>query len=160
MTFSRVKVEKSRVKACIPRSVGWSLVPRTFPRMSCSMVLFTGIVYSSILWCSREKREINRNPHAWAISHARSARPPGRPDERPDERVIMQPPAPASTLAELPPAASPQLGRWMCQQGLRFARMRCLLLWCFLPPECCCCCCCCCFDDDCSCFFTFGHISY
>ena len=53
--FSRVKVEESRVKACIPRSVGWSLVPRTFPRMSCSMVLSTGIVCSSILWCAREK---------------------------------------------------------------------------------------------------------
>ena len=40
----------------------------------------------------------------------------------------MQPPAPASSLAEPPPAASPQLGRWICQQGLRSARMRCLLL--------------------------------
>ena len=39
----------------------------------------------------------------------------------------MQSPAPASTLAEPPPAASPQLGGWICQQGLRSARMRCLL---------------------------------
>ena len=72
----------------------------------------------------------------------------------------MQSPAPASSLAEPPPAASPQLGRWLRQQGLQSARMRCLLLvlaaarvllcWCW-----------CCFDDDCSfCFFTFGHISY
>ena len=36
--------------------------------------------------------------------------------------------APASSLAEPPPAASPQLGRCICQQGLRSARMRCLLL--------------------------------
>ena len=44
------------------------------------------------------------------------------------ELVSMQPPAPESSLAEPPPAASPQLGRWICQQGLRSARMRCLLL--------------------------------
>ena len=40
----------------------------------------------------------------------------------------MQSPAPASSLAEPPPAASPQLGRWICQQGLRPARIRDLLL--------------------------------
>ena len=40
----------------------------------------------------------------------------------------MQSPAPASSLARPPPAASPQLGRWHCQQGLRSAKMRCLLL--------------------------------
>ena len=39
----------------------------------------------------------------------------------------MQSPAPASSLAEPPPAASPQLGRRICQQGLRSARVRCLL---------------------------------
>ena len=38
---------------------------------------------------------------------------------------------------------------------LVLAAARVLLLLC-----CCCSCCCCCFDDDCSCFFTFGHISY
>ena len=40
----------------------------------------------------------------------------------------MQSQAPASSLAEPPPAASPQLGRWICQQGLRSARIRGLLL--------------------------------
>ena len=40
----------------------------------------------------------------------------------------MQSPAPASSLAEPPPAASPQLGRWICQQGLRSARIWGLLL--------------------------------
>ena len=40
----------------------------------------------------------------------------------------MQSPAPASSLAEPPPAASQQLGRWICQQGLRSARIRGLLL--------------------------------
>ena len=42
--------------------------------------------------------------------------------------LSMQSPAPASRLAEPPPAASPQLGRWICQQGLRSARIRGLLL--------------------------------
>ena len=40
----------------------------------------------------------------------------------------MQPPAPASSLAEPPPAARPHLGRWICQQGLRSERIRGLLL--------------------------------
>ena len=40
----------------------------------------------------------------------------------------MQSLAPASSLAEPPPAASPQLGRSICQQGLRSARIRGLLL--------------------------------
>ena len=31
-------------------------------------------------------------------------------------------------IAEPPPAASPQLGRWICHQGLQYARMRCVLL--------------------------------
>ena len=60
----------------------------------------------------------------------RSARPPGRPDEQPDERATylcsLQPRQTA--LAEPPPAASPQLGRWICQQRLRSARVRGLLL--------------------------------
>ena len=40
----------------------------------------------------------------------------------------VQSPAPVSSLAEPPPAASPQLGWWVCQQGLRSARIRGLLL--------------------------------
>ena len=40
----------------------------------------------------------------------------------------MQSPASASSLAELLPAASPQVVRWICQQGLRSARIRGLLL--------------------------------
>ena len=42
--------------------------------------------------------------------------------------LSMQSPAPASSLAEPPPAASPHLGPWTCQQGLRTARIRGLLL--------------------------------
>ena len=40
----------------------------------------------------------------------------------------MQSPASVGSLAEPPPAASPHLGRWICQQGLRSARVRGLLL--------------------------------
>ena len=40
----------------------------------------------------------------------------------------MQSPAPASSLAEPPPAASPRLGRWIHQQGLRSPRIRDLLV--------------------------------
>ena len=77
---------------------------------------------------ARDRKETATHMHG----HARTVRPPGRPDERPDERASynlqVQSPAPASSLAEPPPAASPQLGRWICQQGLPSARMRCLLL--------------------------------
>ena len=113
--------------------------------------------------CARKKKQKRTHMHG----HARTARPPGRPDERPEERAIykqqVQSLAPAISLAEPPPAASPQPGRWICQQGLRSARMHCLLL--VLAAArlllLLCCCCCCCFDDDCSsCLFTFGHISY
>ena len=40
----------------------------------------------------------------------------------------MQSPPAACSLAEPFPAASPQLGRWICQPGLRSARIRGLLL--------------------------------
>ena len=74
-------------------------------------------------------------------------------------KLQVQYPAPASSLAELPPAASPQLGRWICQQGLRSARMRCLLL--VLAAARVLLLLCCCFGNGCSsCFLTFGHISY
>ena len=39
-----------------------------------------------------------------------------------------QSPPPGSSLAEPPPASSPQLERWICQQGPRSARIRGLLL--------------------------------
>ena len=42
--------------------------------------------------------------------------------------LSMQSPAPSSSLAEPPSAASPQLGQWICQQGLRSARIWGLLL--------------------------------
>ena len=75
----------------------------------------------------------------------------------------MQSLVPASSLAVSPPATSAQLGLLICQQGLGFARMRCLLLVLAAARVLllCCCCCCCCFDGACSsCFNTFSHISY
>ena len=42
--------------------------------------------------------------------------------------LSVQSPAPTSSLAEPHPAACPQLGRWVCEQGLRSARIRGLLL--------------------------------
>ena len=75
--------------------------------------------------------------------------------------LSVQSPAPASSLAELPPAASPQLGRWVChsRQGLRSARIRGLLL---VPAAASAA------GGDAAastttallCLFTFGHISY
>ena len=63
-------------------------------------------------------------------------------------------PAPASSLAEPPPAASPQLGRLICQQAAAAIREDALssagaCCWCLLVL----CCCCCCVDDGLSCFF-------
>ena len=42
--------------------------------------------------------------------------------------LSRQSPPPGSSLAEPPPASSPQLERWICQQGPRSARIRGLLL--------------------------------
>ena len=53
----------------------------------------------------------------------------------------MQSPTLASSRAWPPSAASPKLGRWICQQGLRSARVRCLLqvlLLLLLLLRCCC----------------------
>ena len=58
--------------------------------------------------------------------------------------IYLQSSAPASSRAEPPPAASPQQGRWICQQGLRSARIRGLLLVLAAAGACCCHCCCCC----------------
>ena len=156
---SRKVTDKKNLDMYLGRLVSpWSLL--LFP--GCRALCFVcRHCLQHCLWCAREKREETATK-AWAISDTRSARSPGRPDERPDERtsylLCMQSPAPARSLAEPPPAASPQLGRWICQQGLRSARMRCsmllvlaaarvLLLLCF---------CCCCFVDDSYAFFTFG----
>ena len=134
--------------------------------MSCSLGFYRHCLQLMIMLCgmrAKNRKETVTHMHG----HARTARPTGRTDERPDKRasykLSVQSPAPARSLAEPPPAASPQLGRWICQQGLRSARMRCLLLVLAAARVLLllCCCCCCCFDDGCfSCFFTFGHISY
>ena len=74
----------------------------------------------------RAKIEEERNPKSKsALSRVRGARPPGGPyssnpmasASTPTSELAMQSPAPASSLVELLPAACPQLGQWICQQG-------------------------------------------
>ena len=56
--------------------------------MSCSLFCFSPPLLSALLCGVRAKNEKETATHAWAISHARSARSPGRPDERAsDERA-------------------------------------------------------------------------
>ena len=70
----------------------------------------------------------------------------------------MQSPAPASSLAEPLPAASPQLGRWVCQQGLRSAKIRGLLL--VLAAASAAAAAAASMTTALPCLFTLGHISY
>ena len=79
---------KSRVKhVWICTLVGWLVLDPSYISQDVLSVFFTGIVCSIIImWCERENAEESAT-HAWTISHARSARPPGRPDERFDERA-------------------------------------------------------------------------
>ena len=85
--ISRVKVEKPRVKhVWICAFVGWLvLVSSYFSQEVVLSVYLTGI--AALLCGVRAKNEKETATHAWAITHARSARPPGPPDERPDERA-------------------------------------------------------------------------
>ena len=71
--------------------------------------------------------------------------------------LSVQSPAPGSSLAEPPPAASPQLGRWVCQQGLRSARIWGLLLVLAAASVAAAAAS---TTTALSCLFTFGHISY
>ena len=68
----------------------------------------------------------------------------------------MYSPAPASNVAEPPPAASSQLGRWVCQQGLRSATIRGFLLLLAAASAAAAAS----TTTSLSCLFTFGHISY
>ena len=56
-------------------------------------------------------------------------------------------------IAELPPAASPQLVDLSAGAAIREDPRS-------AAGACCCQCCCCCFDDHCPCLCTIGHISY
>ena len=120
----------------IPWSAGWFLVPRTLPRVlrSLSSLFFYRYSLQYFVVCARKMLK-DRTPNIRTFSCARGARPPDRPDSfnpmksasTPRSELAMQSPAPGS-LAGPPPAASPQLGRWICRQGLRSARIRGLLL--------------------------------
>ena len=72
----------------------------------------------------------------------------------------MHSPAPASSLAEPPPAANPQLGRWVCQQGLRSARIRGLLLVLAAASAAAAAAAAASTTTALPCLFTFSHISY
>ena len=116
--------------------VGWLVLgPSYFSRtMLCS--LFFCPVFFAALFCGVCAKNSKSSTHTPALSRARSASPPGRPRSSsrmasastPTSELATQSPALASSLAEPPPAASPQLGRWICPQGLRSARVRGLLL--------------------------------
>ena len=101
--------------------------------MSCSLFFYRHRLQHFVV-CARKMRK--RATHTSALSRARSARPPGRHDSSDPmasastrtSELAIQSPAPTSSLAKPPPAASPYLGRWICQQGLRSARIRGLLL--------------------------------
>ena len=105
----------------VPWSVGWSLVPRTFPRMSCSLV-FLPALFAAFISCAREKCPQTTHPHS-AVPVALDPRV-----DPTSELAIYAVFGPGKQpIAEPPPAASPQLERCICQQGLRSARIRGLL---------------------------------
>ena len=132
----RVTIENSRVKTCLDiylgRFVGpWSFV--LFPACR-ALCFFLPLLFQYFVACVRKTRK--------SATHIRTspcpygARPPGRPDSSnpmasastPTRELAMQSLARASRLAEPPPAASSQLRPWICQQGLRSARICGLLL--------------------------------
>ena len=153
---SKSKSHGSNMPGYVPWPVGWFPVPHTFPRMSFSLVLLPALFD---VVCARKNIKIPQPTHGQLA-------PPVTLDHRIHPRratrratwLSMQSPAPAISLAGPPPAASPQLGRWICHQGLRSARMRYRLL--------CACCCqrCCCAAAVASTTpalgFTFGYILY
>ena len=86
---SKPKSHRSKMSGYVRCSVGWSLVPRTFPGMSCSLFLLPALF--AALRGVRAKNEKETATHAWALSHARSARPPGGPDERASYLCSLRP---------------------------------------------------------------------
>ena len=116
--------------------VGWLVLgPSYFSRtMSCSL-FFCPVFFAAVFYGVRAENNKSAT-HTPALSRALSARPPGRPRSSsrmasastPTSELATQSPALASSLAEPPLASSPQLGRRICQQGLRSARVRGLLL--------------------------------
>ena len=115
---------KSRVKRvwiCI--LVGWMVLGPSYFSKDVFSVFFIGIVYSIYVVCARKtrKRPQPTHPHL-AVPVALG------PRVDPTSEIVICAVSGPSSLAEPPPAASPQLGRWISQHRLRSARTRCLLL--------------------------------
>ena len=127
------KVTDQNMSGHIVRSVWLVLGPSRFSQDVVLSVLY-GHCFRHLVVCAQKIRK--SATHTFALSRAHSTSPPGRPDSSnpmfststPTSELAMQSTAPASSLVEPPPAASPQVGRWICQQGLRSARIRGLLL--------------------------------
>ena len=124
---SRKVTAQTRLDICVPWSVGWSLVPHTFPRMSCSLGFHRLCLQHYYVVCTPIMIKRPQPTHGQSVTSVALDHRVHATSNPMSKLVSMQSPAPASSLAE-PPPASPQLGRWICRQGLRSARVRCLLL--------------------------------
>ena len=101
--------------------------------MSCSMVLSTRYcLHQHFVVCARKMR---KKPHPtrieWAISHARSARPPGRPDERGSYKCSLRP-RQAAWLSRLQQQAHNWGTRGSVSRGCG-PRESGVCCWCLLP---------------------------
>ena len=52
---SKSKRNGSDMSGYVPAPIGWCLVPRIFPRMSCSLLFLSGVGCSMFMWCARKK---------------------------------------------------------------------------------------------------------
>ena len=138
---SKSKSDRSKMSGYVHWSVGWSLVPRTFPRMSCFLVLLPALF--AALCGVRVKTE--KRPHS---THGQLATPVAL-NHRVDPTSELVIYAPASSLAEPPPAANPLLGHGGSVSRGCDPRGCVVCCWCLLLLPVLLLRCCCCFDDDC-----------
>ena len=134
----------------VPWSVGWSLVPRPFPKMSCSL-FFPPALFAASMCSAREKLERPQptHPHL-AVPVALDA-----PVDPTSELAIYAVSGTGKQPSWAASGSKPTTGAVDLSAGAAIRKDP------GSAAAACCCCCCCCFDDDCSsCLFTFGHISY
>ena len=60
---SKSKIHGSHMSGYVPLSSGWSLVPRTFPRMSCSLFFYRHCLPHYYVECVRKKRKRPQPTH-------------------------------------------------------------------------------------------------
>ena len=149
----------------VPWSVGWSLVPRAFPRMSCFLFFYLHCLQHYYVACVMScslfflpalfaallcgVRKMRKRPQP---THGQLARPVAldhrvHPAIDPtSELVIYAVSGPGKQPSLAASGSKPTTGVVDPSQGLRSASMRCLLLVLAAPCccQCCCCCCCCC----------------